>query len=262
VKSRVLGIIPARLASTRLPRKPLFPLLGRPLVEWVWRRVQGMDVLDTVVVATDSPEVAKVCRAFGAKVEMTSESHPSGTDRVAEVARREAYAAYPLVVNIQGDEPLLNPVHLEAVVDLLESGRWDVATCASPLLDLEARGNPSVVKVVRAPTGRALYFSRAQIPYKRDSPPTAQDLASDRFLAHVGIYGYTREGLERWVALDPSPLEELERLEQLRPLEAGMDIGVAVVEGAEAGVDTPADVVHMERRLTELGYEPLTGKPQ
>ena len=262
VSGRVLGIIPARLASTRLPRKPLFPLLGRPLVEWVWRRVRDMEVLDCVVVATDSDEVARVCEDFGAVVELTSPNHPSGTDRVAEVARRGLYSEFPLVVNIQGDEPLLNPAHLEAVVNLLNGGGWDVATCASPLLELEARGNPSVVKVARAPTGRALYFSRAQIPYKRDAPPTATDLASDRFLAHVGIYGYTREGLERWVALDPSPLEELERLEQLRPLEAGMDIGVAVVSGAEAGVDTPADVVHMEQRLIELGYEPLNGTPQ
>lgn len=256
MKGRVLGIIPARLASTRLPRKPLFPLLGRPLVEWVWRRVRDMAVLDAVVVATDSEEVAAVCRGLGAVVEMTSPHHPSGTDRVAEVARRERYGDYPLLVNIQGDEPLLNPAHLEAVVNLLGNGHWEVATCASPLLELEARSSPSVVKVARSSSGRALYFSRAQIPYKRDSPPSAQDLASDRFLAHVGIYGYTRAGLERWVALEPSPLEELERLEQLRPLEAGMDIGVAVVDGAEAGVDTPADVVKMEKRLIELGYNP------
>ena len=253
MKSRVLGIIPARLASTRLPRKPLFPLLGRPLVEWVWRRVREIAVLDSVVVATDSEEVADVCRGFGAIVEMTSPQHPSGTDRVAEVAALPQYRQYPLIVNIQGDEPLLNPVHLGAVVDLLKEGRWEVATCASPLLTLEARGNPSVVKVVRTPAGRALYFSRAQIPYKRDEKPSDEDLAGDRFLAHVGIYGYTREGLGRWVALEPSPLEELERLEQIRPLEAGMEIGVAVVEGAEAGVDTPADVVHMEQRLIALG---------
>lgn len=261
MKPRVLGIIPARLASTRLPRKPLFPLLGRPLVEWVWRRVSEMRVLDTVVVATDSDEVRSVCEGFGATVEMTSPEHPSGTDRVAEVARRAAYAPFSVVVNIQGDEPLLNPAHLEAVVGLLQRDRWEVATCASPLLALDARSNPSVVKVARAPSGRALYFSRAQIPYKRDSPPTAEDLASDRFLSHVGIYGYTRAGLERWVALEPSPLEELERLEQLRPLEAGMDIGVAVVDGAEAGVDTPADAAHMEQRLIELGFKPLNGTP-
>ena len=196
---------------------------------------------------------------MGAVVEMTSPEHPSGTDRVAEVAARPAYADYPLIVNIQGDEPLLDGDHLASVVDLLEGGGWDVATCASPLLELEARSNPAVVKVVRATDGRALYFSRAQIPYKRDAPPTAEDLAGDRFLAHVGIYGYTRAGLERWVSLEPSPLEELERLEQLRPLEAGMGIGVAVVSGAESGVDTPADVVHMEQRLIELGLNSWNG---
>jgi 3-deoxy-manno-octulosonate cytidylyltransferase (CMP-KDO synthetase) len=169
------------------------------------------------------------------------------------VARREAYADYPLIVNIQGDEPLLDPEHVAAVLRLLRSGTWDLATCASPLLDLEARKSPSVVKVARAPDGRALYFSRAQIPYKRDDKPTDRDLAGDHFLSHVGIYAYTRRGLERWVSLEPSPLEMLEGLEQLRPLEAGMDMAVAVVTGAEPGVDTPADVIRMEQRLIELG---------
>lgn len=253
MSGRVLGIVPARLASTRLPRKPLFPLLGRPLLEWVWRRVHRIPVLDAVVVATDSEEVAALCEALGAPVELTSSAHPSGTDRVAEVALRPAFADYPVIVNIQGDEPLLDPNHIRAVVDTLDQGPWDLATCASPLLYEESRSNPSVVKVARAPDGRALYFSRAKIPYKRDDTPSAADLASDQFLAHVGIYAYTRRGLEGWVSQEPSPLERIEGLEQLRPLEAGMSMGVAVVGGAEPGVDTPADIIHMEQRLIELG---------
>ena len=194
-----------------------------------------MSLLDAVVVATDSEEVAEVCERLGAPVELTSSSHPSGTDRVAEVVRRDAYADYQTVVNIQGDEPLLDPEHISAVVELLKNGDWDLATAASPLLDEETRGNPSVVKVARAPDGRALYFSRAKIPYKRDDKPDGQDLAGDHFLAHVGIYAYTRAGLARWVSLKPSPLEQLEGLEQLRPLEAGMDMAVALVSGAEPG---------------------------
>src|SRR5690606_5063093 len=125
---RVLGIVPARLASTRLPNKPLYPLLGRPLIEWVWRRVAAMRVLDHVVVATDSPEVAEICRGLGAPVEMTSPEHPSGTDRVAEVARREEYAGFEVIANIQGDEPLLREGHLEEAIALVRDEAWDVGT--------------------------------------------------------------------------------------------------------------------------------------
>ena len=255
MNSRVLGIVPARLASTRLPDKPLYPLLGRPLIEWVWRRVREMDVLDRVVVATDAEEVAEVCRSMGAPVELTAADHPSGTDRVAEVAGRSRYADYEVIVNIQGDEPLLKEAHLQAAADLVAEEGWDIGTCATPLLSAEARRDPNVVKVVRGTNGRALYFSRAPVPYKRDDKPTTEDLAREPFLRHIGIYAYTREGLERWVALAPTPLEQLEKLEQLRPLKAGLRIGVAVVGAADPGVDTPADAVKMEERLAEL-YEP------
>ncbi|MGD2071614.1 MAG: 3-deoxy-manno-octulosonate cytidylyltransferase [Gemmatimonadota bacterium] len=256
MSDRVLGIVPARLASTRLPDKPLYPLLGKPLIDWVWQRVRGMEVLDHAVVATDSEEVAEICRALGAPVEMTSPDHPSGTDRIAEVARREAYRDYPVVVNIQGDEPLLQGEHLAAAVALVRQDGWEVGTCASPLLDEEARKDPSVVKVARAAGGRALYFSRARIPFKRDLKPTPEELGREPFLRHIGIYACRREALFRWVAMAPSALERLEMLEQLRPLEAGLRIGVAVVGAADPGVDTPADIVRMERRLRELGLEP------
>ncbi|MEQ1855306.1 MAG: 3-deoxy-manno-octulosonate cytidylyltransferase [Longimicrobiales bacterium] len=251
MSGRVLGIVPARLASTRLPNKPLYPVLGRPLIEWVWRRVESMSVLDHAVVATDSEEVAEVCRALGAPVEMTSKDHPSGTDRVAEVASRPGYEEYPFVANVQGDEPLLKEGHLRAAIELVREKGWDVGTCATPLMLEEARTDASVVKVARAASGRALYFSRAPIPYKRDGKPTDDELEREPFLRHVGIYAYTRDALHDWVALAPSQLERLEQLEQLRPLEAGLRIGVAVVAQADHGVDTAADVLRMEERLGE-----------
>ena len=254
MSSRVLGIVPARLASTRLPDKPLYPILGRPLLEWVWRRVEGMEALDDVIVATDSDQVADLCRLLGAPVEMTSPDHPSGTDRVAEVADRAPYRDYEVIANIQGDEPLLRENHLLAAIDLVRRDGWDVGTCATPLMHEEARKDSSVVKVARSTGGRALYFSRAKIPFKRDGRPDADELSRDPFLRHIGIYAYSRDALQRWVALAPTPLENLERLEQLRPLEAGVRIGVAVVGAADPGVDTPADVVRVEERLEELGY--------
>jgi 3-deoxy-manno-octulosonate cytidylyltransferase (CMP-KDO synthetase) len=249
LSGQVLGIVPARLASTRLPNKHLYPILGRPLIEWVWRRVEQMSVLDHALVATDSEEVAEVCRALGAPVEMTSGEHPSGTDRVAEVANRPEYASYRYVANVQGDEPLLKEAHLRSAIELVTSGGWDVGTCATPLMSDEARKDPSVVKVTRAANGRALYFSRAPIPYKRDEKPAGEELEREPFLRHVGIYAYTRDALNDWVALAPSQLERLEQLEQLRPVEAGLRIGVAIVGSADPGVDTAADVLRMEEKL-------------
>lgn len=259
MSGRVLGIVPARLASTRLPRKPLYPILGRPLIEWVWRRVEAMSVLDHAVVATDSEEVAEVCAALGAPVEMTSVHHPSGTDRVAEVVGRPEYAGFEYIVNVQGDEPLLKEAHLRVAVDLVRERGWDVGTCATPLLDDAARKDPSVVKVARAAGGRALYFSRAPIPWKRDEKPAQEELEREPFLRHIGIYAYTRSALDDWVALSPTPLERLELLEQLRPLESGLRIGVAVVGAADPGVDTPADVIRVEEKLNERGVTTLTG---
>ncbi|MXW08704.1 MAG: 3-deoxy-manno-octulosonate cytidylyltransferase [Gammaproteobacteria bacterium] len=252
MKARVLGIVPARLASTRLPNKPLFPILGRPLIEWVWRRVRSMQVLDHAVVATDSDRVARVCRDLGAPVEMTSSDHPSGTDRIAEVAARRRYRDYPVIANIQGDEPLLEERHLAAAIELVRGGGWEIGTCATPVEELEAWKDPSVVKVARAATGQALYFSRAAIPYKRAAKPDAGDLLREPYLRHIGIYACARDALERWVAMAPTVLERLEKLEQLRPLESGIRIGVAVVGVAHPGVDTPTDVLYTERRLREM----------
>lgn len=245
---RILGVIPARIASERLPRKPLHLLAGRPLIEWVWRRVHAFPILDTVVIATESEEVAEVCRGFGAAVVLTSAAHQSGTDRVAEVAALPEYRGYDVVINIQGDEPFMGEAEVTASARLVLEG-WDVGTAAGPVETLEAWRNPAVVKVVRRDDGGALYFSRAPIPYLRDREPAAEELASHRLLRHVGVYAFARAALERWVALPPGRLEEFERLEQLRALAAGLSFGVALVERAEGGVDTLEDARRAEARL-------------
>jgi 3-deoxy-manno-octulosonate cytidylyltransferase (CMP-KDO synthetase) len=253
MSARVLGVIPARLGSTRLPRKPLHLLAGRPLVEWVWRRAVGTGLLDRVVVATDSEEIAEIARGFGAEAALTSPEHPSGTDRVAELARSRGYGDFPLVVNIQGDEPFVRPDDIAAVVRLVRDQGWEIGTVACRLGSLAEWRDPAVVKVVRGSDGGALLFSRAAIPHVRDRDPSVEELGGGAFLRHLGIYGYRSEALQRWVGLEEGELERLERLEQLRPLAAGMRIGVALVEDALGGVDTPADAVAAERRLrTEI----------
>lgn len=244
--SRVLGVIPARLASSRLHRKPLHPLAGRPLVEWVWRRAADSRVFDHVVIATDSPEIADAARAFGATAVLTSPDHPSGTDRVAEVARAEEWRGFPVIVNVQGDEPFVRADHLRAAVALVRDAGWEVGTVATPVASAREWREAAVVKVVRGDDGRALYFTRAPVPHPRDAEP---DFSTGAYLRHVGIYAYTRDALLRWVSLPESWLERTERLEQLRPLAAGVRIGVAVGEPAEGGVDTPADAARAERIL-------------
>ncbi|MGH7457578.1 MAG: 3-deoxy-manno-octulosonate cytidylyltransferase [Longimicrobiaceae bacterium] len=247
---RTLAVIPARLGSTRLPAKPLHPLAGRPLVVWTWSRVAACGVFDQVVVATDSEEVARVARAAGAPCELTSPAHPSGTDRVAEVAEREAYRDFQYIVNVQGDEPLVASGQLAAVLELVRDGGWEVATAAAPLESAGEWRDPSVVKVVRADDGGALYFSRAPVPFKRDAEPDQRELAGGAWLRHLGVYAYRREALSRWATLPEGALERIERLEQLRPLAAGLRIGVAVVEPGPGGVDTAADARRVEAVLT------------
>ena len=250
LKARALGVIPARLGSSRLPRKPLHPIAGRPLVEWVWRRSIDSEIFHEVVIATDSVEVATVAREFGARVEMTSPDHPSGTDRVAEVAEREAYRDYEVVLNVQGDEPFVPDAHLAAAAGLVADG-WSIGTVATPIPDAASWRDPAVVKVVCGDEGVALLFSRAPVPYLRDREPTDADFASGAFLRHVGIYAYTRDALAVWVGLPEGRLERMERLEQLRPLAHGIPIAVAVVDPAEPGVDTPEDAARADRRLRE-----------
>jgi 3-deoxy-manno-octulosonate cytidylyltransferase (CMP-KDO synthetase) len=249
VKSRVLGVIPARLQSARLTRKPLHLLAGRTLVEWVWRRVVATDLFAEVVIATDSEEVAQETRRFGARTELTSPDHPSGTDRIAEVARRSEYRDYVSIVNIQGDEPFVTARQLEPTIVLTSEAGWQVGTAATPVENGEELNDPAAVKVVIGDDARALYFSRAPIPVIRDSEPTAADFAAGSFLRHLGIYAYRADALQEWVRLAPGRLERMEQLEQLRPLAAGIPIGVAIVPPMERGVDTPADAARVESRL-------------
>jgi 3-deoxy-manno-octulosonate cytidylyltransferase (CMP-KDO synthetase) len=235
-----LAVIPARLGATRLPRKPLRLLGGVPLVVRVWERVRDMQVADRVVVATDSDEIAQAIRAQGGQAVMTRADHPSGTDRVAEVAERAEFAAYGAILNIQGDEPFMPADAVLGATEMVREGRFPVGTAACRATD-DARTAPDVVKVVCADDGRAMYFSRAPIPFLRDEAD--RDTLATRVCQHLGIYAYTRRALREWVALPVHALERIERLEQLRPLAAGVPIGVSLVTASPpGGVDTEADL--------------------
>jgi 3-deoxy-manno-octulosonate cytidylyltransferase (CMP-KDO synthetase) len=246
---RTLGVIPARLGSERLPRKPLHPIAGRPLLEWVWRRVSVMSVFDDLVIATDSPEIVAACRKWGAPAVLTDPGHASGTERIAEVVARPDYASCDVVVNVQGDEPFVAEAHIREAVAQVALG-FDIGTVATPVRTLEAWRDESVVKVTRRQDGAALYFSRSPIPHLRGRQPTAEELAGDAYLRHVGIYAYRPAVLREWRGLATTPLEAIEKLEQLRALAAGLTIGVAVVSGAEGGVDTAADAQHAAAKLS------------
>lgn len=240
-----LGVIPARFASTRFPGKPLHLIAGKPLVQHVVERCRLARSLADVIVATDDPRIAEVAAKF-CRVEMTRDDHPSGTDRIAEVAQRLRADGY---VNIQGDEPLMDPSVIDAVAALLTDN--EMSTAATPINDLAEFDNPNVVKVVLSVAGRALYFSRRTVPYLRDfaMKPLAEQLAGFPFLKHLGIYGYQRATLLRLVTFPVSPLEAAEKLEQLRALENGIGIAVARVKHDSVGVDVPADVARVEAML-------------
>jgi 3-deoxy-manno-octulosonate cytidylyltransferase (CMP-KDO synthetase) len=236
---RIAGIIPARLASTRLPRKVLREIAGRPMVEWVWRAANESGLMDPVVVATDSQEVASVCGKWGIPMVMTSPDCASGSDRVREVARQIDADVY---VNIQGDEPTLTAEFFRPLLGLFTRPEVQVATLAVAC-PREEISSPHAVKVVTAADGRALYFSRATIPFDRDS------IGFAGYRKHLGIYAYRRAALERFAALAPSPLEKLEKLEQLRLLENGVDIYVADAPSDTIGVDTEDDLRRAEEVL-------------
>ena len=238
---RVLGVIPARLGSTRLPNKPLQLLAGEPLITRVIQRVRQHELTDELVVATDSPMIAEVVERSHVRAVLTDGSHLSGTDRVAEVAARPEFAGMDIVVNVQGDEPFLSREALAGALDRVRGGD-DVGTAAAPL-EAEEATDPARVKVVTDGRGRAMYFSRAVIPYRRE--PT--DPAAGLYWQHLGIYAYTRDALGRWVAAAPSPAELAERLEQLRALHCGLTIGVARLDRpAIPGVDTDDDLRRAE----------------
>jgi 3-deoxy-manno-octulosonate cytidylyltransferase (CMP-KDO synthetase) len=241
-KLRIAGVIPARLNSMRLSRKVLRPIAGRPMVEWVWHAAHDSGQMDPVLVATDSEEVASVCRERSIPVAMTSPECASGSDRVREVARKVDADIY---VNIQGDEPTLTPDFFHPLLALFERPEVEVATLAVRCPPEEFT-NPNAVKVVTALDGRALYFSRATIPFDRDQTGFAG------YRKHLGIYAYRKAALERFSALPPSPLEKLERLEQLRLLENGISIYVAEAPADTIGVDTEEDLRRAESILAGI----------
>jgi 3-deoxy-manno-octulosonate cytidylyltransferase (CMP-KDO synthetase) len=243
MKFRVL--IPARYAATRLPGKPLLDIGGRPMLAWVYERALAAGAV-SVAVATDSDKIRTVCESLGLAVEMTSIEHVSGTDRIAEVARRLAWTDDDIVVNVQGDEPLIPPSVIRQVSGLLASApAAAVATVAVVIESLDEYLDPNVVKVVTDASGRALYFSRAPIPWNRDSAAHGRGSQTswNGSLRHLGIYAYRVGALTRIAALAPTALERRERLEQLRALENGFEIRVAIAgEIPPPGVDTQADL--------------------
>jgi 3-deoxy-manno-octulosonate cytidylyltransferase (CMP-KDO synthetase) len=238
--TRILGVIPARLASTRLPRKILRGIAGKPLLAWVIEAARGCPQLDRVLVATDSEEVADLCRRLSVTVELTSPELPSGTDRVHAIAQLHDADLY---VNIQGDEPLLRPEHIAALLRPFTRAGIDVSTLKVRCTP-ENVANPNAVKVVTSADGRALYFSRATIPYDRDG-------ASPPYWKHIGLYAYRKAALNLFPALPVSMLERTERLEQLRFLENGVNLYVEPTEYDTIGVDTEADLRVVEQLLLE-----------
>lgn len=258
IGDNVLAIIPARYASTRFPGKPLVDLLGKPMIRHVWERVRQTPGIQRTIIATDDERIRVAAEAFGAEVRMTSPDHPSGTDRLWEVA--QALPECSWVLNVQGDEPFIEPRHLQAALaGRADHPRADILTLVTPLcdssnaqahrhIDLESWRDPNIVKAVLAATGQALYFSRAPIPYRRDCPDEPQNI-----FRHLGLYLYRREALQTFVNLPVSPLEALEKLEQLRALEAGLAIYAVIVDRAPVGVDTPEDLIRI-LDSTRLGF--------
>ena len=238
---RVLAVIPARRAATRLRDKPLRLLGGQPLILRVWERVSGLAVSDDVVVATDDATIAAVITDAGGQVVMTRGDHPSGTDRIAEVASRPEFAGATILLNVQGDEPFVDESAIRGAVAIVTDGVAPIGTAAVPVSAAALRSS-DCVKVVCDDRGRAMYFSRAPIPFLRDDVDAT--LRDTLVRQHLGIYAYTREALVRWVSLPVHPLEQVERLEQLRPLAAGLAIGVATATPVDVGgIDTEADLV-------------------
>lgn len=236
----VMAILPARYASTRFPGKPLVPIAGRPMIQHVWERTRAAKRVDAVVVATDDERIRDACEAFGAEVEMTSSDHPTGTDRLAEVASRHDH---DVIVNVQGDEPLIEGFVIDAAVDALLADATASMSTIVHRADLQCLDDPNRVKVVVDANGMALYFSRAPIPYPRKETGIAP-------LQHVGLYTYRRNFLLELVTWARTPAERSEELEQLRAMENGHRIRVAEIDGwTSVPVDVPEDVAVVEAAL-------------
>ena len=249
IEACVAGIIPARWGSSRFPGKPLHLLAGKPLIQHVYERGLECRSIDKLLIATDDERIRDAAEAFGATVAMTAVDHPSGTDRIAEAASTVPKATH--VINLQGDEPLLDPVLVDSLAgDLVANPELSMVTAANPITDLSQLDDPNIVKVVLDAAGHALYFSRSPLPYRRSTP---EGLQSYR---HMGIYGYRRDFLEQFVQWPPSMLEQAEQLEQLRALENGARIRVLITAHEAIGLDTPEQVPHLEELL--MAHHPPT----
>ncbi|MFC5049797.1 3-deoxy-manno-octulosonate cytidylyltransferase [Rubritalea spongiae] len=239
----VLGIIPARWASTRFPGKPLHLIAGKPLVQHVWERCQECSNLDSIIVATDDERIADACRSFGAQVTMTSSDHSTGTDRIAEAAQAVPEATH--LINIQGDEPLIEPALIdELAATLVADDQLEMATAANAIDDDILMQDPNVVKCVLKRNGEALYFSRSPLPFQRSESP---NLTCYR---HKGIYAYRKDFLQQFIQWEPTPLEVAESLEQLRALENNARIKVIITDDTSGGVDTLEQAEELERLLS------------
>jgi 3-deoxy-manno-octulosonate cytidylyltransferase (CMP-KDO synthetase) len=262
----IVAIIPARFGSTRLPGKPLSTIHGKPMVQHVWERARQARAVDRVLVATDDERIADAVRAFGGEVVMTSRAHATGTDRLAEAA---AATDAEIVVNVQGDEPMLDTAFIDGVVAPLQAEpALPMSTVSLPLTDVDEMLSSAVVKVVTDAEGDALYFSRSPIPFVRDAADPLRDLQRGEWLRasaaqavarglarkHLGLYAYRREALARFASLPPSPLEQSESLEQLRALHHGMRIRVVSMQGRSGvAVDTPQDLERVRAIMSEGG---------
>jgi len=239
--NRAVGIIPARWSSTRFPGKPLYMIAGKPLLRRVWERSSKAKNLESVIIATDDMRIAEAAFDWGAEIALTSPKHRSGTDRIAEVARHAKQFAF--VVNIQGDEPLIDPRLVDELVRKLRSDRSiDIVTAAHPFENPGEAFSPHQVKVVVDESGRALYFSRAAIPFPRNP-------SGIKYFRHQGIYGFRRGALLQFVQWKPAPLERAESLEQLRALENGVKVHVLITAKGSPGIDTLADAEALEQKL-------------
>ena len=248
--SKAAGIIPARWGSTRFPGKPLYLIAGKPLLRHVWERCRRARKLDSVIIATDDLRIANAAFDWGAEVALTASRHQSGTDRVAEVAKKGKEFAY--IINIQGDEPLVDPRLIDKLIEKLRSDRKiEIVTAAHAFENAAEASSPHQVKVVVDLMGRALYFSRTPVPYPHN-------VSQIKYLRHQGIYGFRRETLLQFVKWKPTLLERAESLEQLRALENGVSVHVLVTKDGSPGVDTPEDAIALERKLARAKRSALS----
>jgi 3-deoxy-manno-octulosonate cytidylyltransferase (CMP-KDO synthetase) len=238
----VTGIIPARYRSQRFPGKPLALILGKPMIQWVYERAQKSNYLQKLIIATDDDRIYEACQEFGADVRMTSPSHVSGTERVAEVAES---LSSPYIINIQGDEPLIRPEMLDDLISAMKEDEIPMVTLATRVINLALLEDQNIVKVVTDRKGLALYFSRSPLPFQ----------SSDYFFRHIGIYGYTKDFLLEMCQWPPSRLEQEEKLEQLRVLENGYNIKVVFTHFSTLSVDTPQDIIMVENLMKKEQYD-------